>query len=89
MRGKLAREALRDVMLGIVLGAFNGYLIAGTIWYFLDKAGYPFPTFLVAPEPTDTTTKMLIGWLAPNWLTPEVSYFAVGIAFVFVIILFV
>ena len=35
-----ARERLQDTMLGIFLGLFNGYLIVGTIWYWLAQAGY-------------------------------------------------
>lgn len=27
---------------GFAAGAFNGYLIAGTLWYFADKYQYPF-----------------------------------------------
>jgi len=38
--GKLRRERFTDAFLGFFLGAFNGYLIVGTIWYFMELANY-------------------------------------------------
>ncbi|NLX35095.1 MAG: hypothetical protein GXY68_00215 [Chloroflexi bacterium] len=29
------------LMLGLVLGLVNGYLIAGSLWHFMDRFGYP------------------------------------------------
>jgi len=88
MRGKLARETIQDVMLGTVLGAINGYLIVGTLLYFLDQTGYPFQPLVYPPAEGDPFSTVM-AWLAPNWLTSPMIYFAVGIAFIIVIILFV
>ncbi len=49
--GRFARERLQDSLLGLFLGALNGYLVWGTFWYFLDQARYPFP----ASSPPDLT----------------------------------
>jgi len=35
--------------LGAAVGFFNGYLITGTLWYFLDINEYPFEELIVAP----------------------------------------
>jgi uncharacterized membrane protein required for colicin V production len=35
---RFARERFQDSLLGIFLGALNGYLIVGSIWYFLAQA---------------------------------------------------
>lgn len=35
--------------LGAAIGFFNGYLIGGSIWYFLDINEYPLPQFITAP----------------------------------------
>jgi hypothetical protein len=35
--------------LGAGVGFFNGYLVAGTLWYFLDINEYPFEELIVAP----------------------------------------
>ena len=35
----------QGVLLGLLVGLLNGYLITGSLWYYMDKFGYPF-TFL-------------------------------------------
>ncbi len=89
--GRFAREKLRDMLVGIVIGALNGYLIAGTAWHFMHQAGYPVD-FITSP---DFSTKAgeaaarLIEILPPIWLQPPLLYIAVAVAFVFVIIVFI
>lgn len=46
------REKFRDSILGVFFGATNGYLIVGSIWDFVDTAGY-FPPNFARPEATD------------------------------------
>jgi uncharacterized membrane protein required for colicin V production len=87
VRGKLAREKLQDILLGAVIGGFNGYLIIGTIWYFMDQAHYPVPTFATAPK--DAASMALIGSLPPTWLAFPLLYYALGLAVVVIIILWV
>ncbi len=43
----MTREKIQDIILGVVIGAFNGYLIAGTIWFYMADAGYPFPGVII------------------------------------------
>lgn len=88
VRGKLKRETLQDILLGTVIGAINGYLIIGSVLYFLDQAGYPFEPFVMPPGEGDVFYG-LVQALAPAWLKPPQIFFAVGLAFVAVIILFV
>jgi hypothetical protein len=38
-------SGLVGAVLGWLVGAFNGYLIAGTIWYYLDLLGYPIQIY--------------------------------------------
>jgi uncharacterized membrane protein required for colicin V production len=85
--GRFARERLQDALLGLFLGAVNGYLVWGTLWYFLDQAHYPFPG-IVSPNLTQSA-KNLIGFLPPNWLlgVPTI-FFAIAIAFAFVLVVF-
>jgi hypothetical protein len=84
------RERLQDTLLGLVLGAINGYLIIGTLWYFMHLAGYPLSPFISAPPDNDLgrPALALINWLPPRWLGIPYIYFAVIIAFIFVIIVF-
>lgn len=43
------RDSLQTKALGALVGFANGYLIAGTLWYFLDAGGYPLAPFVVRP----------------------------------------
>ncbi len=87
---KMIREKLQDVILGVVIGALNGYLIAGTIWYYMSNAGYPFTNVIEAPSGTfaDLAQGML-NYMAPHLLGIPGIYFAVVIAFIFVIVVFI
>jgi uncharacterized membrane protein required for colicin V production len=87
---KMTREKLQDVLLGFVIGALNGYLIAGTIWFYLADAGYPFTNIITAP--TGDFAKIaeaMLHYMPPKLLGIPGIYFAVVIAFIFVIVVFI
>lgn len=44
------REESQTKVLGAIVGAINGYMIGGTIWYFLDISNYPLAPQVVAPR---------------------------------------
>lgn len=89
--GKATREKLQDSILGFVFGLLNGYLVVGTLWYYLDQAGYPFAYI----QPPDTTTELgqaainLLTIMPPVLLGEPAIYFAVMLAFIFVIVVFI
>ena len=87
---RFARDRLQDWLLGFFLGAVNGYLIVGTLWFYLDKAGYPFDQII---DPSGTVyadeAARLIASLPPQWLGQPAIFFAVAIAFAFVLVVFV
>ena len=83
---RFARERLSDVLLGFFLGALNGYLIVGTLWFFLDAANYvPLKNYISAP-PKDL---VLLHYLPPVFLGIPAIYFAVALAFIFVLVVFI
>jgi len=89
---RFARERLQDVLLGAILGAFNGFLVIGTLWYYMDSAGYPFQPKITPPHPEDWMTQhayVLIAWLAPNWLKGPLLYITVALAFLFVLVVLI
>lgn len=88
---RFAREKLQDILFGFVLGAFNGYLIIGSLWYFLAEAGYPFDMITppIAGTPAGDAAARLFDALPPVWLDSPVVYFAVFISFAFVVIVFI
>jgi|WetSurMetagenome_2_1015567.scaffolds.fasta_scaffold437034_2 hypothetical protein len=89
--GKFVRERLQDSLLGLFLGALNGYFIFGSAWYFLYIAGYPFE-FITAPvagTPTGDAALRILEALPPQWLGDPTIYFAVAVAFAFVLVVFI
>lgn len=89
--GKFVRERLQDSLLGLFLGMLNGYLIVGTIWWFMNEAGYPFSMVLPPNDQTEAgrAALRLIEWLPPTWLAGPTIYFAVAVAFVFILVVFI
>lgn len=45
------RDNLQTSILGAIVGFINGYLIWGTIWYFMDINEYPLAPSVIAPAP--------------------------------------
>jgi uncharacterized membrane protein required for colicin V production len=90
--GRFVRNILQDTLLGGFLGLINGYLIMGTIWFYLHSAGYPF-SFVLPPDPATANGIASLNWinfLPPAWLmgTPAI-YFAVALCFIFVLVVFI
>src|SRR5512147_2202517 len=69
-QNRFARDRLQDILLGVVLGALNGYLIVGTIWYFLDSANYPFSVIQAPVQGTQLydLTKRMMALMPPQLL---------------------
>lgn len=83
--GKAKREKLQDILLGVVMGLLNGYLIIGSLWYYLHQAGYQVPGVI---PPNDPEVLRYITFLPPAVIGPPYIYFAIALAFVFVIVVF-
>lgn len=88
---RAAREKVQDALFGGILGAFNGYLIAGSILYWMEVAEYPFPKFITAP--TDpavvTTVNQMMMYMPPQLLGEPGIYFAIVLAFIFVLVVYI
>ena len=52
--GDTARS-IRGSLMGAAVGFFNGYVVAGSIWYFLDINRYPFAQLISAPADTSAS----------------------------------
>ncbi|HEY9077991.1 MAG TPA: CvpA family protein [Anaerolineaceae bacterium] len=88
---RFARERLQDILLGLFLGAVNGYLVVGTLLFYLHDAKYPFP-IITPPQPNTPmgqATLQLISYMPPHWMGTPVIYFAVAVAFAFVLVVFI
>ena len=84
---RFRRENFRDSALGLFVGAFNGYLILGSLWYFMGQVNYRYG--LIVPEFSQNALD-LYSRLPPTWLmqSPHILI-AVILAFLFLIVVFV
>jgi uncharacterized membrane protein required for colicin V production len=88
--GRFLRDKFQDILLGLFLGAINGYLIFGTLWFYIADAGYPFKMII----PPDGNTELgraamdLLAVMPPQLLGSPAIYFAVAISFVFILVVF-
>ena len=89
---RFLKQRIQDGLLGSVFGAVNGYAIVGSLWYYMNEAGY-FPDWITAPRPDTQIGQTAISMLQvmpPAWLVDEPLIFvAVALAFILIIWLFV
>jgi hypothetical protein len=91
LAARAARERLQDTLFGVFLGAINGYLIAGSILYYMNVADYPFQNIISRPtDPTllQTVNQMML-YMPPQLLGEPAIYFAIILAFVFVLVVYI
>ncbi len=79
LAGRAKREKGVEIIAGFAAGAVNGWLIVGSVLFFLHRAGYPFPEFIQPPGPNSPIVEML-SWMPPAVIKPPLLYFVVVIA---------
>ncbi|MCL4528717.1 MAG: CvpA family protein [Chloroflexi bacterium] len=90
LQSKATRERLQDALFGLILGALNGYLIAGTIFFYLNQAQYPFQNIVSPPTgPLLTTVNNMMAYMPPHLLGVPAIYFALVLCFIFVIVVYI
>lgn len=91
LAARAARERLQDTLFGVFLGAINGYLVAGSILYYMNIAEYPFQTII--SKPTDPvllqTVNQMMMYMPPQLLGEPGIYFAIILAFIFVLVVYI
>ena len=70
---------------------FNGYLIAGTIWFYMADAAVSFSKYHFCSDRDDIATmaNTMLHYMPPKLLGIPGIYFAVVVAFIFVIVVFI
>lgn len=85
------REKLQDSLFGAVLGAFNGYLVVGSILFYNHMANYPY-SHIMSPA-TDpmiiAAIDTMLKYMPPRFLGEPSIYFVVIIILIFIIVVFV
>ena len=88
---RFARDRVQDILLGMFMGALNGYLVVGSFWWFMADANYTTIKFIELAGMSAERVALLQSYIQrmpPEWLQPPVIYFAVALAFVFVLVVF-
>lgn len=72
--GGIPAKGVQGFIFTVLIGLLNGYLVSGTIWYYLDIYGYPFQfTTLPLTQLAQTMVQYLPQRLVPNpayWMLP-------------------
>lgn len=91
LAAKAGRERLADSLFGAVMGGFNGYLIAGTLLFYLDATKYTaLPNIVYAPtEDLANAVAQMMKYMPPQWLGEPTIYFAVIIILIFIIVVYI
>jgi len=84
-------ERLQDTLFGAFLGGLNGYLVAGSVLYYIHIADYSFQN--VISKPTDPVllerVNQMMLYMPPQLLGEPGIYFAIILAFVFVLVVYI
>jgi hypothetical protein len=82
-----------DKITGFIVGGINGYMIFGSIWYYLHQANYPGLALLNPAEgpiaELNTRAINFIQFLPPAWLQGTVLYIGVGLLVIFILVMVV
>jgi len=63
------------VLLNLGAGLVNGYLIAGSVWHYLNRLGYPF--LGIQPQDLSPLAQALVPLMPPCLLAPYLLYLGV------------
>jgi hypothetical protein len=85
LAGKGKREKLQDILLGFCLGALNGYLLIGTLWFYLADTNYPVTGII---PPVDPAVLNYLNVMPPRLVGVPLIYFITVASFVFVLVVF-
>ncbi len=84
------RDNLQESILGGLLGFVNGYLIWGSLWYFMDINEYPLAPNIIAPapgSPSDQARSLLPLVLLGGGPAGNGDLLAVAVIILFIIVL--
>lgn len=86
LSARARKDKFEDTLLGLFLGAVNGYLVVGMIWGFLHQLNYDIWGIV---GPATEAAENIVGYLPITWLQGPILLVGVAIAFAFVLIVFV
>jgi hypothetical protein len=86
VKARSQRDSWQERLLGGFLGGFNGYLVFGSLWYFMDQLDYPLSPNISTP-PLNSSSAEMVDILPLVWLQSGnlLTLFVIGL-FIFIII---
>ena len=82
------REGIQDGILGMLVGGLNGYLLFGSLWWYMDNLEYPLSP-LVTPVVPGSASADMVSALPLSWMLGGdgslLSVIVIGL-FIFVIV---
>ncbi|MHB1294303.1 MAG: hypothetical protein ACYC4R_04815 [Anaerolineae bacterium] len=61
-------HGVQGIVLGCLAGTLNGYLIAGSLWFYLDKFGYALTFMGFAADKLSPVAQAILPYLPPSFL---------------------
>ena len=91
LASRATRERLQDTLFGAILGGFNGYLISGSLLYYVHIADYSFQHVILKPTDPELLQRVnqMMLYMPPQLLGEPGIYFAIILAFVFVLVVYI
>ncbi len=93
LQNRAKRERIQDLLLGVVLGLVSGYFIVGSLWWYMAAAQYPFTPQILPPEAGTQLGDAAINilkYFPPVFASNQIGlFFAVVVAFMFVLVVFI
>jgi len=85
-------EGVQNALLGGLVGCVNGYLIGGSLWYFMDISQYPFDPYILAPaanSPSAQQIDLMPMVLLGGGVTGGAELLPIAVIFLFLLVLIV
>jgi hypothetical protein len=93
LQNRAKRERIQDILLGVVLGFVSGFFIIGSLWWYMAAAQYPFGPQIVPPQAGTVLGDAAINilkYFPPVFASNQIGlFFAVVVAFMFVLVVFI
>jgi uncharacterized membrane protein required for colicin V production len=90
--GSDGRDPLQSTVLGALVGFLNGYMIFGSLWYFMDINQYPLNPF-ISPPAAGTSSAQLVSslplYLLAGGPTGDGNLLSLAMILLFIIVLIV
>ncbi|MCD6475815.1 MAG: CvpA family protein [Anaerolineaceae bacterium] len=91
LRSQITPNEKIEHFTGFIIGALNGFLIFGTLWFFIHAANYPGETiFSSVNGPVAELNERALNFLEflpPSWLQGTVLYVVVAFLVMFILIM--